>query len=166
MGELRGIFAPDDDRALAFLAVPGYLLGGCDSGNGVPSFSGEVPTGALPEVTITRPEVTVPTIPTLPTLPTVPTRPETTEATTTGAAPETTVQPPTTTQIERTTVVETVTAPSTTTSPPATGTETNGSQTVAVEPTSTESGGTPWGWLIFALILLGAAAAVRRRRRS
>jgi hypothetical protein len=154
---------------LALTAAMGYLLGACGSGNGLPGVSGEVPSGTLPDVTITRPEVTVPTLPT----PTVPTRPETTVPT----RPETTVQtpldtttrpePPTATQIETTTVVETVTtAP---TSPPTTADETSGAQTVAVGQTSSESS-TPWGWIILALALLAAGVTLAivtwRRQRG
>ena len=152
---------------LVLAAAMGYLLGACGSGNGLPGVSGEVPSGALPYVTFTRPEVTAPTLPS----PTVPTRPETTVPTrpvTTVETPlDTTTrpEPPTTTQVETTTLVETVTQ----TAPTTPAGETNGAQTMAVEPTSSDSG-TPWGWIVLALALLvgGVTLAIFtwRRRRS
>jgi hypothetical protein len=145
---------------LALVAVSGYLFGGCGSGNGSPGVSGAIPSGALPEVTATRPEVTVPTIPTVPQIPTLPTLP----------TPTGTTGPETTTEVATTTVVETETAaspptPSESTSP----TDTGPSESVAVAPASSESN-TPWGWIVLALGLLAAGVTVGivtwRRRRS
>jgi cobalamin biosynthesis Mg chelatase CobN len=160
---------------LGLLAVVGYLLGGCGTGNGLPGFSGEVPSGALsvptvPEVTLpdlTIPEVTVPEV----TVPTLPTRPEATEPaeTTTRPAPPTTTQAQTTTEVSTTTVAETLTLASPPVTEASTITETNASQTDATGEGSSEPG-TPWGWILLALGLLAAAVTVAivawRRRRA
>src|SRR5262245_11516433 len=155
---------------LVLASAMGYLLGACGSGNGLPGVSGEVPSGALPNVTFTRPELTVPTLPS----PTVPTRPETsvpTRPVTTVETPlDTTTRPesPTTMKVETTTIVETVTQSAPTT-PATTAGETNGAQTVAIAPTSSDSG-TPWRWIVLALGLLVAGVTLAivtwRRRRS
>ena len=158
---------------LGLLAVVGYLLGGCDTGNGLPGFSGEAPSGVLtvptiPEVTlpdVTVPEITVPEV----TVPTLPTRPETTEPEeTTTRPPPTTTRPPVTT-VATTTVAETLTVASPPVTEPTTITETNASATGTTGATSSDDG-TPWGWILLALGLLGAAIAVAvvawRRQRG
>jgi hypothetical protein len=131
---------------LAVAAVAGYLLAACGGGDlsGVTGLSGvtELPTG-------TRPNLTVPTLPTR--TETVPGA--TTEAPTTAPEPATTTRP-------TITVIQPETTPSA---------DTNQTETVAVEPTSSETG-TPWGWIALALGLALAALAVGlvvwRRRRA
>jgi hypothetical protein len=180
---------------LAVAAVTGYLLGGCGGGDlsGVTGLSGvtELPTG-------TRPTLTVPTLPTrtetapgatteAPT--TAPEPTTTTEPTTTVTETETTATEPTT----PTTAVPTDTGagepPSdsngfwgwltlalaaargetTTSESPPTNADTNPTETVAPEATSSETV-TPWGWIALAVGLALAALVVGvvvwRRRRA
>ena len=72
-----------------------------------------------------------------------------TSSTTTTAPTTTTTTTPTTT---------TTTTPTTTTTTPAT--TTSSSTTTTTVPSSSSSGSFPWGWLVLALVLVGAVIAV------
>jgi hypothetical protein len=148
---------------LLVAAVAGYLLGGCGGGDlgGLTSLSGatDLPIGSRPILTGTRPDLTVPTLPPR-------TETETAEETTSGST-TTEPEPP-----EATTESTTTEPPPTTTEPPptsptTTAADTGENETVAVEPTSSESE-TPWGWIALGIGLAGAAVvglvAWRRRR--